>query len=65
MGNRTSIVIAHRLTTVEKCSRVVVLEHGKIAEDGTYSDLRFREEGYFSKISKQMIKQEKKEKKNL
>jgi ABC-type multidrug transport system fused ATPase/permease subunit len=28
MDGRTSIVIAHRLTTIEKCNRVVVLEHG-------------------------------------
>jgi len=34
MDGRTSIVIAHRLTTVEKCSRIVVLENGKVKEDG-------------------------------
>ena len=37
MVGRTSIVIAHRLTTVEKCSRVVVLEHGKVAEEGNFN----------------------------
>ena len=36
MKNRTSIVVAHRLTTVEKCSRVAVLQDGKIVESGTY-----------------------------
>jgi subfamily B ATP-binding cassette protein MsbA len=40
MVGRTSIVIAHRLTTVEKCSRIVVLEDGKVAEEGKLNDLR-------------------------
>lgn len=39
MENRTSIVVAHRLTTVEKCSRVAVLQDGKIVESGSFSDL--------------------------
>jgi len=34
MDGRTSIVIAHRLTTVEKCSRIVVLKGGVVEEDG-------------------------------
>lgn len=40
MVGRTSIVIAHRLTTVEKCNRIVVLEDGKVAEEGKLNDLR-------------------------
>jgi ABC-type multidrug transport system fused ATPase/permease subunit len=40
MLNRTSIVIAHRLTTVEKCSRVVVIEDGKVVEEGRFNDLK-------------------------
>jgi ABC-type multidrug transport system fused ATPase/permease subunit len=40
MQNRTSIVIAHRLTTVEKCTRVVVIEDGKVVEEGRFNDLK-------------------------
>ena len=40
MVGRTSIVIAHRLTTVEKCDRVVVLELGHVVEDGTFHELK-------------------------
>jgi ATP-binding cassette subfamily B protein len=40
MVNRTSIVIAHRLTTVEKCTRIVVLEGGKVVEEGRFTDLK-------------------------
>ena len=35
----TRIVVAHRLSTIKKCNRILVLENGKIAEEGTYSDL--------------------------
>lgn len=35
----TVIMIAHRLTTLRDCDRIMMLEHGKIADTGTYSDL--------------------------
>ncbi|HEU4948855.1 MAG TPA: ABC transporter ATP-binding protein [Kribbella sp.] len=39
LAERTAIVIAHRLSTVETADRVIVLEHGRIIEDGAPSDL--------------------------
>ncbi|SDB03267.1 ATP-binding cassette, subfamily B [Eubacterium oxidoreducens] len=39
MRNRTSIVVAHRLSTVAKLDRIVVLKDGVIAEDGTHEKL--------------------------
>jgi len=36
MKERTSIVVAHRLSTVEKCDRVVVLESGVLVEEGKF-----------------------------
>lgn len=35
----TRIVIAHRLSTIRQCDRIILLENGKIAEDGTYDEL--------------------------
>ncbi len=35
----TRIVIAHRLSTIRRCNRILVLDGGRIAEDGTYDDL--------------------------
>jgi ATP-binding cassette subfamily B protein len=39
MQGRTSIVIAHRLATVQSCDRILVLEHGRIVEQGTHATL--------------------------
>ncbi len=39
MLNRTSIVIAHRLATVQFCDRILVLDHGRIVEEGTHASL--------------------------
>lgn len=39
MKNRTTLVIAHRLTTIEKADRILVLSNGKIVESGTHQQL--------------------------
>lgn len=39
MQGRTTLVIAHRLTTIEHANRVVVMERGQIAEQGTHAEL--------------------------
>ena len=43
MQGRTVIVIAHRLSTIENADRVVVVEEGRIVEEGTYEDLLLQE----------------------
>lgn len=39
MENRTSIVVAHRLSTVQKADRILVIDHGRILERGTHQEL--------------------------
>ncbi len=47
--NCTRIVIAHRLSTIKNCSRIIVMDGGRIIEDGTYDEL-IRENGYFAEL---------------
>jgi ATP-binding cassette, subfamily B, bacterial len=47
MEGRTTFIIAHRLSTVRRCDRIVVLQGGEIAEQGTLADL-LRRDGVFA-----------------
>jgi len=49
MKNRTSIVIAHRLSTIAKLDRIIVLDNGKIAEDGSHDEL-LKKKGIYAKL---------------
>jgi ABC-type multidrug transport system fused ATPase/permease subunit len=45
----TRIVIAHRLSTIKECDRIIVLDGGRIIEDGTYDEL-ISKNGYFAEL---------------
>jgi ABC-type multidrug transport system fused ATPase/permease subunit len=50
LADRTALIIAHRLSTVEIADRVLVLEHGRIVEDGAPQDLIEGGQGRFSDL---------------
>ena len=47
---RTSIVIAHRLATIKKADKILVMDAGKIVETGTHKELLKKEDGYYRKL---------------
>jgi ATP-binding cassette subfamily B protein/subfamily B ATP-binding cassette protein MsbA len=49
-GSRTIIVIAHRLSTIRRADNILVLEEGKIREQGSHSDL-LKQNGLYTRIS--------------
>ncbi|WP_064965615.1 ABC transporter ATP-binding protein [Tenacibaculum ovolyticum] len=48
--NRTSIVIAHRLTTIKKANTIIVMDKGKIVEQGNHNELLNKEFGYYKNL---------------
>jgi subfamily B ATP-binding cassette protein MsbA len=48
--NRTSIVIAHRLATVQKADRIIVMDKGNIVEEGTHDALLKNHQGYYKHL---------------
>ena len=47
---RTSIVIAHRLATIKKADKIIVMEKGKIVESGTHKELLKKEGGHYRNL---------------
>ncbi|HKV18192.1 MAG TPA: ABC transporter ATP-binding protein [Mycobacterium sp.] len=55
LADRTALVIAHRLSTVEVADRVLVLEHGRIVEDGPPDELIHRSDGRYAALHRAWI----------
>ena len=57
--NRTSIVIAHRLATIKKADKIIVMDAGKIMEEGTHKELLEIENGFYRNLYEvQFLKEE-------
>jgi len=48
--DRTSIIIAHRLSTVVDCDQILVLDHGQVVEQGTHQELVSKTDSYYHKL---------------
>lgn len=57
MQGRTSFVIAHRLSTIRKANRIVVIENGRIAEQGTHAEL-LKARGHYYRLYTQQFRHE-------
>ncbi len=55
MEGRTSIIIAHRLSTVRKASNILVIDRGEVSESGTHSELIKIENGLYRKLSEMQV----------
>lgn len=58
MKNRTTIIISHRLSTVQQCTNIVVLENGRIIEAGSHAELLTQNGTYASMFERQQLEQQ-------
>jgi ATP-binding cassette subfamily B protein len=57
MHGKTTLIIAHRISTVKNCNSILVLEHGKVAETGTHQELMDQKGIYYSLYQKQLLEE--------
>ena len=53
LKGKTLLISAHRLSTLRKTDKIIVIEHGRIVEEGSYDDLVKKKGEFYSLLSKQ------------
>jgi len=61
MEGRTSLIIAHRLSTIKHCDRILVINRGRIVEDGSHHELMKKQCAYYKLYTRQLREQREKE----
>jgi len=51
MKGRTTIIIAHRMSTIEKCDKIFVLDQGRVRESGNIQELKEKKDGFFANLA--------------
>ena len=57
MKGRTSVIIAHRISTVKHCDQIIVLDHGSIVEQGSHQDL-IAKDGIYAELNRKQLLEE-------
>ncbi|WP_156346082.1 hypothetical protein [Verrucomicrobium spinosum] len=57
MANRTSIIIAHRLSTVRRADQILVMSGGTVIERGTHDELYARENSLYRTLAKLQLEE--------
>ena len=55
MKGKTSLVIAHRLSTIKRANLIVVMQKGKIVQQGTHKQLLESKKGYYAKLVREQV----------
>ena len=58
MLDKTSFIIAHRISTIKNADKILVLDNGEIVEQGTHDQLMQQKRVYFELYEKQLLEEE-------
>ena len=58
MRGRTTIIISHRISTVQRCTNILVLDHGRVVEHGSHAELLQCKGQYFDMYERQQLEQQ-------